>query len=216
MSSVVRIAVIDDHPLMREGIVHALSSQPMFELVGEGESKDDAIQIAGRELPDILLLDLSMPGGGLAAARYISEKFPSVKLVILTVSENEQKVATALELGARGYLLKGIGGMELERALLQVQEGKTYVAAELAGRLFSRGNNEPISSLTVREKQVVSLIRHGFSNREIGERLSLSEKTVKYYLTGIYQKLGVRNRAALASFAQSLSDIDEIEEPLAE
>ena len=89
-----------------------------------------------------------------------------------------------------------------------MHDGKTYVSPELAGQMFSRPAKDPLSTLTPRDKQIVSLVRHGMSNREIGEKLSLSEKTVKYYLTGIYQKVGVRNRAALAGFAQDLNDLE--------
>lgn len=206
MSDTIRIAVVDDHPLMRDGIIHFLSSHPEFELVGEGCSKDDAVQIAENQEPDILILDVSMPGGGLAAARQVANRFPDVKLVMLTVSENEKHVAAALEIGARGYLLKGIGGIELQRALVLVNDGKRYVSPELAGHLLSHNDEDPISNLTVRERQIVTLIPQGLSNREIGEKLSLTEKTVKYYLTGIFQKLGVRNRVEVAGYVHNLSE----------
>ncbi|MGI9405138.1 MAG: response regulator, partial [Hyphomicrobiaceae bacterium] len=189
MSDIIRIAVVDDHPLMRDGIIHFLTSDPAFELVGEGSTKDDAVTLAEEKQPDILLLDISMPGGGITAARRIAASHPSIKLVMLTVSENEKHVEAALEAGARGYILKGVGGDELQRALMQVRDGNLYVSPELAGLLLSGSEKDPVSSLSAREAQIFSLIPDGLSNREIGERLDLSEKTVKYYMTGIFQKL---------------------------
>ena len=205
MAKLIRIAVIDDHPLMREGIVHVLGSLDSFEIVGEGETKDDAIEISGRQNPDLLLLDLSIPGGGLAAARHIKENFPNIKIAILTVSESEQNVAAAIEIGASGYLLKGIGGIELERALREIYKGKTYVSSDLALQLLSSNNAGTTSTLTDQELQIAVLVREGLSNREIGQRLSLTQNTVTSYLTIIFQKTGARNRAALAGIAQRLS-----------
>ncbi len=205
MSDVIRVAVIDDHPLMREGIIHFLESRPEFDLVGEGSSKNDAVRIAECQKPDILLLDVSMPGGGIAAARHVAMSSSEVKLVILTVSENEKHVAEALQIGARGSLLKGIGGNELQSALVQVQTGKRYVSPELAGTLLSRDRG-PISNLSAREMEIVLLVPKGLSNREIGEKLSLTEKTVKAYLSKIFQKLGVRNRVEVASLVHDFND----------
>ena len=205
MSSVIRVAVIDDHPLMREGIIQFHESRTEIDLVGEGSSKNDAVRIAESQRPDILLLDVSMPVDGIAAARHVAMSSPDVKLVILTVSENEKHVAEALEIGARGYLLKGIGGHELQSALVQVQAGKRYVSPELAGSLLSR-DRSPISYLSAREMEIVLLVTEGLSNREIGEKLALTEKTVKSYLSKIFQILNVRNRVEVASLVHDFND----------
>jgi two-component system nitrate/nitrite response regulator NarL len=211
MSEKIRIAVIDDHPMLRAGVTHTLKAEPDFEVVGEGGTANDAIRIARDELPDIMLLDVSLPGGGIEAAQAIASACPVVKVVMLTVLQNEESVSAALQAGARGYILKGISGPDFVRTVRDIDRGEDYVSPGLAARLLAAAKAKsaarevdanPLSALTAREEQILSLVAEGFSNKEVGAQLKLSEKTVKYYMTNILQKLQVRNRVEAALLAQ--------------
>jgi two-component system, NarL family, nitrate/nitrite response regulator NarL len=200
MGDRLRVAIIDDHPLFCEGVVHTLRSLPAVDVVGVGETADDAVRIATEERPDILLLDVSIPGGGIEAARSIAQVCPVVKVIMLTVSENKDDVSMALDAGAKAYVLKGTSGQELVDAMLAVSRGESYVAPGLALRLLAPVvRQEPPSllalpDLTGRERQVLGLAARGLTNKEIARNLSLSVKTVKHHMTNIMQKLYVRNR----------------------
>jgi len=210
MSDKIRIAVVDDHPLLREGVAHVLKTNPNFVLVAEGATADDAIQIAETELPDIILLDVSMPGGGIQAANAISQSCPIVKTIMLTVSESEEHVSAALKAGARGYILKGVGGAELVSTIEKIHLGEAYVSPTLAARLLkdmrqqknAEQKVDAIASLSHREEQILRQVSRGLSNKEIGENLGITEKTVKHYMTNILQKLQVRNRVEAALMMQ--------------
>jgi two-component system nitrate/nitrite response regulator NarL len=211
MSEKIRIAVIDDHPMLRAGVTHTLKAEPDFEVVGEGASASDALRIARDELPDIVLLDVSLPGGGIEAAQAIASACPVVKVVMLTVLQNEESVSAALQAGARGYILKGISGPDFVRTVRDIDRGENYVSPGLAARLLAAAKSKkldrdldasPLSALTAREEQILSLVAEGLSNKEVGAQLKLSEKTVKYYMTNILQKLQVRNRVEAALLAQ--------------
>lgn len=211
MSDPLQIAIIDDHPLFREGVVHTLGAQPDIEVVGEGESADDAVRIVAERMPDILLLDVSMPGGGLNAVRQIAAAFPVVKVVMLTVSESEDDVTAALRAGARAYVLKGVASRELARIIRSVAAGEVYVTPSLAASLLyeltgGRGPNatpNPLDGLTERERQILERVAAGDSNKEIGAQLGVSEKTVKHHMTNILQKLQARNRVEAALMART-------------
>lgn len=204
MSDRLRVAIIDDHPLFREGVVHTLRSARVLEVVGEGGTADDAVRIARQELPDIVLLDVSMPGGGLEAARSIARVCPIVKTIVLTVSESEQDVAQALEAGVKGYVLKGTSGSELLKTMFAISRGESYVSPGLAARLLTQvRRQEPVQGaalpeLTEREGQILAQVARGLTNKEIARALSLSEKTVKHHMTNVMQKLHVRNRVEAA------------------
>lgn len=212
MGDRIRIAVVDDHPMLREGVMHTLRAYPDFEIVAEGATGADAVRIAEEELPDVLLLDVSLPGGGVEAARAIANTCPVVKIAMLTVAEDEETVSSALGAGARGYILKGIGGSELAQAVRNINAGEDYVSPSLAARLLAEmgsksalrhaGGLDVFASLSTREESILVLVADGLSNREVGERLQLSEKTIKHYMTNILQKLRVRNRVEAALLAQ--------------
>src|ERR687894_1535024 len=136
MPDMLHVAIVDDHPLFREGVAHTLASQPDGEVVGEGESAADAIRIAAERMPDVMLLDVSMPGGGLSAVRQIAAAFPVIKVVMLTVSEDEDDVTAALRAGARAYVLKGVAARELVRILRSVAAGGGYLTPSLAASLL--------------------------------------------------------------------------------
>lgn len=206
----VRIAIVDDHPLFRDGVVFTLSNDKSIEMVGQGSTADHAIQIAQDILPDILLLDISLPGGGIEATREIARLFPYIKVIMLTASENEDHVSGALEAGARGYILKGIGATELIRTIHSVNQGESYVTPQLAARLLSTmktkvsapQTDDALPSLTRREEQILDAVAQGMTNKEVARVLSISEKTVKHYMTNIMHKLQVRNRVEAALLAR--------------
>jgi two-component system nitrate/nitrite response regulator NarL len=206
----ITVALIDDHPLFRGGVAATLAGQPDFEIVGQGVSADDAVRLVKEFLPDIVLLDISMPGGGIEAARQIAIDCPVVKMIMLTVSEQDDDVIAALKAGARGYILKGVGGDELIAIVRAVNRGESYVSPDLAARILIEAGNDddltstpdPLVRLTAREEQILKLVSHGLSNKEIGRDLDLSEKTIKHYMTNILQKLQVRNRVEAALLAR--------------
>ena len=208
-SSKVRIVIVDDHALFRDGLATILAAEADFEVVGQGGTADDAIRLARDLLPEIILLDIDMPGGGISAARAIAIDCPVTKIVILTSSEEDDHLIAALKTGARAYILKGVPARELLRILRAVQVGESYVPASLAASLLvemrepaRKEIENPIDELTQRERQILEGLASGSSNKEIGQKLFLTEKTVKHYITNILQKLQVRNRVEAALLAQ--------------
>jgi len=205
-----RVIIADDHPLFREGVAAILSAEPDVEVVGEAASVVEVTRLCSDYQPDMILLDIDMPGDPLRAIPLLRNISPISKIVMLTVSENEQHMVTALKAGAQGYVLKGVGARELVRILRAVCEGEGYVTPWLAARIMlsvakhppenhpDRQSNETLSE---RELQVLGLIAAGYSNKEIGQALQLTEKTVKHYVTSILQKLHVRNRVEAALLA---------------
>ncbi len=198
MDSKVRVAVVDDHPLLRQGVAMTLMDVADFDLVAQGGSADEAREIAANFLPDVLLMDVSMPGDTFAAVRAISKAQPTVRVMMLTVSEAEDDAFSALEAGAQGYVLKGVSGEELVQAIRTVARGEVFVAPELASQLlshFRRRENETHGvELNYREEQIIREVAKGLTNREVADKLCLSEKTVKNYMTSVMQKLHARNR----------------------
>lgn len=203
----IKTAVVDDHSLFREGVISALASSPVINVVGEGGSAAEAIDIAERLSPDILLLDLSLPGGGIEAAREIGLRNPEVKVVILTVSEVGDDVISAFDSGVRGYLLKGVSAAELIHHLEAAHRGEMVISPSLGARLVARmgfearsgaGRDAGLSSLTSRQLEILELASQGLTNKEIGRRLSLSELTVRNHMTTILHRLNARNRVEAA------------------
>ncbi len=214
MHDKIEVVVVDDHPLLREGVANTLAASPSFSVVGQGSSAEDAVRLARDHLPDIILLDISMKGGGINAARDISAAYPVIKVVMLTVSEHEEDVFASLKAGARGYILKGVTARELVRIVQTIHAGETYVAPTLAASFLlewreGQGKTDiptsPLDELTERERQILELLSTGCSNKEIARDLDLSEKTVKHYMTNILQKLQVRNRVEAALLAQKIA-----------
>lgn len=206
----IRIVVADDHPLYREGVARSLADDPAFAVVGQAADADAAVELAGREKPDIVLLDLSMPGGGgIAALRRIMATPPAPKVAMLTVSEEDDDVMQALKAGAVGYILKGVGSRELVAIVKDVARGQSYVSPALAARILNamreggpKRAQHPMDDLSKREEDILKLVAEGQSNKEVGRALDLQEKTVKHYMTAILQKLHVRNRVEAAVMAR--------------
>jgi len=200
MTELIRVAIIDDHPLFREGVVTVLMGEEGIEVVREGATAADALRIAQEVLPDVMLLDIGVPGGGVEAAASIARACPDVRTVMLTASENEQHVMSALQAGARGYILKGSSGQEVVEAVRAIAKGDSYMAPNLAARLLiNRGKQvetvkDSTRSLNSREEEVFAFVVRGRSNKEIARALNCTERTVKHHMTKIMQKLNVRNR----------------------
>lgn len=208
----IRLVIIDDHPIFREGVVSILGSEADLEVVGQGINTEDALNLTRDLLPDVILLDVNMPGGGLNAAEMIATSFPVVKIIMLTGSADEDDVLAALKAGAHAYVLKGVAARELNGILHTVCAGEGYVTPSLAANLLSEMRSSPreqpstkvdmFDELTERERQILELIAEGTSNKEIGQKLFLTEKTIKHYVTNILQKLHVSNRVQAALIAQ--------------
>ncbi len=214
MPEKIRIVLIDDHPLFRDGVVSTLDRSDDFEVVGQGENAAEAVRLAHELLPDIMLVDISMPGSGIEAVKAIASSCPVIKLVMLTVSENEDDVVSALQAGAQGYILKGISGPELLRIVKSVVEGESYLMPSLAVKVLTDLRKDSpadaeaedlLTLLTAREEQILELVARAMSNKEIGLELNVTERTVKHYMTNILQKLHVRNRVEAALLAHKIT-----------
>jgi len=205
----ISVAVVDDHPLFRDGVCQSLVEDG-FEIAGIGGSADDAVYLAETLLPELMLLDLSMPGGGLEAVRRVVPICPVTKLVVLTVSEDHETVMQALKLGASGYILKGVQGEELASILRSIHSGQTYITPALATELLLEadgagdGEDAPgvLALLTGREREILDQLSSGASNKQIARALDLSEKTVKHHMSNILAKLQVKNRVEAALYAE--------------
>lgn len=212
MTDRIRIVVADDHPLFRGGVVRTLVESGRFEVVAEAGTAEDAVAEVSRHLPDVVLLDVSMPGSGLTAAEAVGARFPAVGIVLLTVSEEDDDLLAALKAGARGYVLKGVSADELVDVLVRVADGASYVSPALAARVLSamqsrRRDSEAsreMVELSAREEEILRLVATGLSNKEVAARLALQEKTVKHYMTNILAKLQVRNRVEATLKARTL------------
>jgi two-component system, NarL family, nitrate/nitrite response regulator NarL len=207
VSDRIRVAIIEDHPLFREGVAHTIRSSQYLDVVAEGACADDAVRIAKNESPDIVLLDVSMPGCGVEAARRIARLTPDVKTIMLTVSESDKHVTQALGAGAKGYVLKGTSGPELINTLKTVSRGESYVSPSLAASLLVRASRQTkleydVRALTKREQTILGLVACGQANKEIARTLNVSVKTVKQSMTSIMRKLNVRNRVEAVLVSQ--------------
>jgi DNA-binding NarL/FixJ family response regulator len=198
-----RILIADDHPLFRKGMRALLTSLPDIEVVGEAATGDEAITLAATLQPDVILMDLQMPGGGgLAATRQIVQTSPHIRVLVVTLFEDDDSVFTALRAGARGYVLKDVDEAEMLRAIQAVGHGEAIFSPAIATRVldfFAAARlavpREVFPTLTEREREILQLIAQGHTNAEIARQLALSAKTVGNYVSNIYSKLQVADRA---------------------
>jgi DNA-binding NarL/FixJ family response regulator len=219
MNECIRLVIADDHAIFREGLASILTAEPDFEVLAQASNANEAVQKAKEFLPDLILLDIDMPGSGLWAAQVVTEQCPVTKIVMLTASEDNDHLMEALKIGARAYVLKGVAARELTHILRSVAAGESYVPPALAASMLkemsvpSRQEKQPhdlIDDLTEREREILEGLASGFSNREIAQKTFLSEKTVKHYMTNLLQKLQVRNRVEAALLAQKSGKISKM------
>jgi DNA-binding NarL/FixJ family response regulator len=200
----IRILLADDHAVLRAGLRALIHSQPGMEVVAEAADGLEAIRDAGETLPDLALLDLSMPGmSGIAAIDQVRKASPGTRVLVLTVHDDAAYARAALDAGAAGYVTKDMEGPELLAAIRAVARGRTFVAHALAADPSGDGaaGERAAARLSERERQVLELVARGHTNREVAQRLALSIKTVETYRARLSDKLGLRTRAELVRFA---------------
>lgn len=206
-----RILVADDHSLFRDGLTSLLTAAG-HEIVGEAEDGHRAVQKALNLRPDLVLMDIHMPGlNGLEALKEIRNQDPSIKIVMLTVSDKNEDLMDAIEAGASGYLLKILDSQTFIAKLKGLETGQAAITGEMVTQLMGhlsqrskqppKGTDKPTPSLTERELELLPLIAKGLSNREIAKKMFISENTVKYHIKNLLQKLSLKNRAEAAAFA---------------
>ena len=202
MSGVVRVLIADDHPVVRSGIKGMLEPDPGFEVAGEASSGLEAVALALREHPDVVLMDLQMPGlDGASATAQIRAQLPQTQVLVLTTYATDADIVRAIDAGAVGYLLKDAPHEEIARAVRAAARGETTLAPAIAQRLMQRVRSPASSALSAREIEVLQLAARGLSNNQIAEELFVSATTVKAHLVHIYAKLGVKDRTAAVTTA---------------
>ncbi len=200
----IRVMIVDDHAVVRSGLSAFLQVFPDLEMVGEAESGEEAVPRAALLQPDVILMDLMMPGmGGVAAIRAIRQKYPDIQIVALTSFKEEEMVQGALQSGAMGYLLKNVSASELSNAIRSAHARRMTLSSEAAQALVqaSSASLPADDNLTEREMDVLKLMVEGLSNQEIAERLVISLGTVKFHVGNIFSKLGVDSRVAAVTLA---------------
>ena len=204
----ITLLLVDDHALVRNGVRAYLETQPELEVVAEAGSGEEAVQLAAEYAPDVVLMDLVMPGmDGVEATRRVREVSPRSQVVVLTSFHEDTNIFPAIKAGAISYLLKDIGPAELAEAIRAAARGEAIIHPKVAARLMQelRGNRSetinPYNNLSEREQEVLKLIAEGLSNAEIAEKLVLSEKTIKSHVSNILNKLHLADRTQAAVFA---------------
>jgi NarL family two-component system response regulator LiaR len=202
----IRVLLVDDHQVVREGLRAFLQLQPDVEVVGEAGGGEAAVAAATAGRPDVVLMDLVMPDGdGVAAIRALAGAAPAARVVVLSSFVDDERVFAAMQAGAAGYLLKDVDPDALAEAIREVHRGRPVLHPDVAARLMRRAADPPAGpateSLTPREREVLSLVVEGYANKQIARRLLITEKTVKTHVSSILQKLGVADRTAAAVLA---------------
>jgi DNA-binding NarL/FixJ family response regulator len=204
-----RVLLVDDHALVRLGLTTLIGDQSDLEVVGEASTAAEAVQAVERVRPDVVLMDIRIPGeGGIEATRQIAERFPNTKVVMLTSFADDELVVRAIRAGAVGYVLKQVGNEELLRAIAAAARGEALLDPSTTARLLSRvreaerkADEDAFRELSDREMDVLAELARGKSNAEIGRLLNLSEKTVRNYVSSILEKIHLANRVELATYA---------------
>jgi len=210
----VRIVLADDHQMFRDAVRHLLEAEPDFVVVGEAGDGEEAVALTLQHEPDILLLDVAMPhANGMQVLQQIAAASKTTRIIMVTGAVEENELRQALRLGARGFVLKESGAMQLLESIRVVHGGEYFVGRECMADLVSEVRSRGAASegkalrqktdfgLTTRERQIVSAVVNAYQNKEIAEKFAISEKTVKHHLTNIFNKVGVSNRLELALFA---------------
>jgi DNA-binding NarL/FixJ family response regulator len=203
------IAFIDDHPILRQGLIEIFDAYDEYVVVGGGSCAADAVCIAEQQSPEVMIIDLLMPGDALEAIARIRMKSPSMVIIAFSASDRVDHAINALEAGANGYVLKGSTAAELRGAIVNAMEGATFVTPSLASKMITALRTPPSRSvggarLSAREDQIVRLLMKGLPNKGIATQLQISEKTVKHYMTLLMHKLDARNRVEVVLAVQKL------------
>jgi DNA-binding NarL/FixJ family response regulator len=206
MADEIRVLIVDDHAVVREGLRTFLELQDDMQVVGEAGDGDDAVAVAERVLPDVVLMDLVMPGvDGIEAMRRLRRQVPSARAIVLTSFVDEERILPAIRAGAAGYLIKNVDPQELARAVRMAADGETLIDPTVASRLvevLADASDAPRpEQLTPREQEVLELIGRGYSNKRIALELGVAEKTVKNHVSHVLSKLGVADRTQAALYA---------------
>jgi len=204
-----RVLLVDDHEVVRLGLMTLINDRPDMEVVGEAGTTAEAVAAVARLRPDVVLMDIRMPGeGGIEATRQISARYPTTRVVILTSFADDELVVKAISAGAAGYVLKQVGNQELLRAIAAAARGEALLDPRTTARLLARvrqaerrAEEDAFRDLSDRELEVLAEVARGRTNQEIGDRLNLTEKTVRNYVSTILEKLGLSNRIELATYA---------------
>ncbi len=207
----VSVALIDVHPVTVEGMARVLAEQGTFTVVARGGSCRDALAIAGRHRPDLMILDLALSGNAIKAISEITTNHPGAKIIVFTAAPGVEYAVNALEAGARGYVSKSCTPDELVRAARTVSDGDMYVSQNFASEVITALRNASVRriamqalKLSAREDQIIQFLLGGKTNKEIASRLGIAERTVKHYMTVLMQKLNARNRVEVVLAAQNL------------
>jgi two-component system, NarL family, nitrate/nitrite response regulator NarL len=208
---VISVALVDDQPIMMEGLAYVFGSVPDYHVVAQGHSSDDALAIAEHHQPQIMIIDLAAPRDSLDTISTIARRHPNTRVISFTATPGVEYALSALEAGAKGYVSKSCTVNELVSAIEAVLAGETYVSQNFAARVIAALRNASVRKvaaeamkLSVREDQIVKLLLQGRTNREIATQLAISEKTVKHYMTVLMQKLNARNRVEVVLAAHQL------------
>lgn len=213
MTDRINVIVVDSHPLFRQGLANAFLGSRLV-VVAEGATADEARRAAQKSKPDILLLDIGVPGDGAGAAADILRSRTSVKVVILTASDSENDVSDMLRIGVHGYILKDVNGPDLISALEAIHRGEPYITPALASRMLMRNRRKPRQAqptkngkdpgLTPRDRRILGHLAKGMTNQEIARDLGVNIRTVKHYLTQVFRRMSVRNRVEAILEAQRI------------
>ncbi|GIO11327.1 DNA-binding response regulator [Cohnella xylanilytica] len=216
-----RVLLADDHPLFRSGVRNLIQTTEDLEVVGEASSGEEAVELASSLLPDVIVMDIRMPGmNGIEATKRIKEKHPEVKILIVTMLKNDKSVFAAMKMGASGYVLKDAGEMELLHSIRLAGNGGAVFSSDIAARMMdyftsahaSDTNNPVLKDLTGREKEILELIVAGKTNNQIADRLYLSAKTVANHVSNILNKLQVSDRHEAKKLLKATPDWDPYSE----
>jgi two-component system invasion response regulator UvrY len=218
-TQMIKVTIVDDHELVRTGIIRLLSDVRGIEIVAEASSGEEAINIIRQHKPDVVLMDVNMPGiGGFEATRKLIQMYPDLKVVVVTIHVEDPFPSRMLQAGAMGYLTKGCGIDEIVSAIREVYAGRRYISADvaqhLALKLMPGGDQSPFDSLSPRELQVMLMLTQGTKVQEISDKLCLSPKTVSTYRHRLYDKLGVNSDVALTRLAMRYGVVDDALEAL--
>ena len=200
----IRVLIVDDHEIIRTGIVYSLSAFHDLELVGEANSGQEALRLCGETQPDVVLMDILMPGmDGVQTTQAIKKEHPQVQVLALTSFYDKERVQQAMQAGAAGYLVKGVSASQLAEAIRMTHTGQTVMSPE-ATQVLIRPDDQRVApghDLTQREQEVLSLLAKGLSNAEIAHQLTITTSTTKHHVSAILSKLGVSNRAGAVVLA---------------